>query len=128
MNAPHQDIVTRPPISAGSASESSVQRTNWREIARIAGSLIRSGAYFSCGVCSSSNIQPMCAHHRPFISAGTVSPYRHGECGSPSASENLWCLRWSATQRTSGPSTAIDPATASAIRSGRFALKEPCVK
>ncbi len=70
----------------------------------------------------------MCAHHSPFISAGTVSPNRHGECGSPSWSENLWCLRWSATQRTSGPSTAIEPITASTIRSGRFALKEPCVK
>src|SRR3954466_3408744 len=67
VNAPHQDIVTRPPISGGSARDKAVPRTNWREIARIAPSLIRSGAYLSCGVCSSSNIQPMCAHHRPFI-------------------------------------------------------------
>ncbi|CAM5694418.1 hypothetical protein SMICM304S_09112 [Streptomyces microflavus] len=91
--APHHDIVTRPPTSGGIASETIVKERKWREIPRIAGSLIRSGAYFCCGVCSSSNIHAMCAHHRPFISAGRVSPNRHGECGSPSASENLWCLR-----------------------------------
>ncbi len=43
-------------------------------------------------------------------------------------SENLWCRRWSATQRTTGPSIARLPATASAIFSTRFALKDPWVK
>jgi hypothetical protein len=40
----------------------------------------------------------------------------------------LWCLRWSATQRTSGPSIASDPAIARATRIGRFALNAPWVK
>src|SRR4051794_3558853 len=46
VSAPHHDIVARPPISGGSASDSIVQKRNWREIARIVRSLIRSGAYF----------------------------------------------------------------------------------
>ncbi|CAM5591637.1 hypothetical protein SVIOM342S_08579 [Streptomyces violaceorubidus] len=33
VNAPHQDIVTSPPISAGSARDTTVHRTNWRETA-----------------------------------------------------------------------------------------------
>ena len=35
-----------------------------------------------------------------------------GECGSPSRSAKLWCLRWSETQRITGPCTAIEPSTA----------------
>ncbi len=91
-------------------------------------SFIRSGAYLCCGVCSSSKSQPMWACHRPFQSAPTVSPYFQGECGSPSLSENLWCLRWSATHRTTGPWIAIEPRTARAILIGRLGLKDRWVK
>ncbi len=62
------------------------------------------------------------------VSAPSVVPYFHGLCGSPSRSENLWCLRWSATQRTTGPSIASEPAMASAYFSGRFGLNDLCVK
>jgi hypothetical protein len=47
VKAPHQDIVTSPPISGGSARDTTVHSTNCRETARRAGSLIRSGAYLS---------------------------------------------------------------------------------
>ena len=83
--------------------------------------------YFSRLVCSTSNSQPMCANQKPLTSAGTVSPKRHGECGSPSRSLKAWWRRWSATQRMTGPSMASEPAIASAMRSGRLALNEPWV-
>jgi hypothetical protein len=37
-------------------------------------------------------------------------------------------LRWSATQEITGPSIAIEPAAASANRTGFFALKLRCVR
>src|ERR1700754_2684903 len=70
VKEPIQDIVTRPPTSGGIASETTVHSANCRETARMAESLMRSGANFCWGVCSSSKSQPMCAHHRPFIRAG----------------------------------------------------------
>ena len=70
----------------------------------------------------------MCAYTRPLDSAFQSSPYRHGECGSPSLSLYLWCLRWSDTQVMTGPSMARLPAIASATRRPVFALNEPWVK
>ena len=72
--------------------------------------------------------QPTCAQTRPLPRPLTLSPNRHGECGSFSSSANWWCRRWSATQRIGAPSTAIVPASASVIRSQRLALKAPCVR
>src|SRR5580658_6362053 len=57
---------------------------------------------------------PISADSRPLLSAFQSSPYRHGECGSPSRSLYLWCLRWSETQVMTGPSMDRLPATASA--------------
>src|SRR6185437_6674511 len=57
-----------------------------------------------------------------------LSPNRHGECGSPSRAEYAWWRRWSATHWVGLPSTAVLPATVSAIRSPRFALNDPCVR
>ncbi len=39
-----------------------------------------------------------------------------GLCGSPSTSENAWCLRWSATHEMTGPSIAAEPRIASVAR------------
>jgi hypothetical protein len=39
----------------------------------------------------------------------------------------LWCLRWSATQRITGPSIASEPATAQATFNARLGLKDLCV-
>jgi len=55
-------------------------------------------------------------------------PNSHGECGSPSLSEKAWWRRWSATHPITPPWNAVLPMTASAMRSGRFALNDPCVK
>ena len=88
----------------------------------------RSGQNFSCEVWLPSNSQPMWAKARPLASARQSVPKRHGECGSPSRSEYLWCRRWSATQVSTGPSMASEPAMASATRSPVAALNELCVK
>ena len=40
---------------------------------------------------------------------------------------NAWCLRWSATQSTIGPCSAICPSTASESSTGRAAANERCV-
>ncbi len=90
----------------------------------MSGSFIRSGAYLRCGVCSSSKSHIMCACQKPFQRARRLVPYFHGLCGSPSRSENLWCLRWSATQRTTGPWMAIEPRIASVFFTNRFGLKD----
>ncbi len=94
----------------------------------MSGSASQSGENFSCEVMSRSNSQPMCAQTRPLVSAFRSLPKRHGECGSPSLSLYLWCLRWSDTQSRIGPSIAIEPAIPSAILNGRLALNEPWVK
>jgi hypothetical protein len=70
----------------------------------------------------------MWAKASPLVSAFQSLPNRQGECGSPSLSLYLWCLRWSATQVSKGPSMARLPATASAILNARVALNEPWVK
>ena len=95
---------------------------------RIFRSASRSGANFSCEVWLGSNSQSTCAQSRPLASALASSPYRQGECGSPSLSLYLWCRRWSATQVTTGPSIARLPAIASATRRPVLALNELCVK
>ena len=70
----------------------------------------------------------MCAYQKPLARALRSVPYRHGECGSPSRSENLWCLRWSATHRMTGPWIAIEPAIARATLTARLGLNDLCVK
>ena len=90
---------------------------------RMFRSASRSGTNFSCEVWLGSNSQSMCAQTRPLASALASSPYRQGECGSPSLSLYLWCRRWSATQVTTGPSIARLPAIASATRSGGLGLE-----
>src|SRR4051794_291682 len=127
VTAPCHDQVSSAPARAGASKDTSTQTGNWRETRTMSGSFIRSGAYLRCGVCSGSNSHIMWAYRKPLVSARVVVPYRHGECGSPSRSLNLWCLRWSATQRITGPSIAIDPATASAIFTARFGLNDLCV-
>ena len=47
--------------------------------------------------------QPTCACQRPASLPRTPGRSRRGECGSPSRSAKLWCLRWSETQRITGP-------------------------
>ena len=64
----------------------------------------------------------------PFSRARVSVPYRQGECGSPSRSENAWWRRWLATHWTGDPSTASKPPMASAMRTPRRALNERWVK
>src|SRR6266540_6331774 len=128
VTAPCHDQVSSPPRMAGSASETSAHSQNSLEIRTMSRSFIRSGAYLRWGVCSGSNSHIMCAWKKPLVSARRLVPYFHGECGSPSRSENLWCLRWSATQRTTGPWMAIEPATARPILVARLGLKDLWVK
>jgi hypothetical protein len=127
-HAPAQEPVTRPPISAGAARLTKAQTTKSLLVATRAPSLSRSGAYRSWLVLRRSNSQPRWAWYMPLSSDRRSVPYRHGECGSPARSEKAWWRRWSATHWMTGPWIAIDPAAASASRSGRFALNEPCVK
>ena len=61
------------------------------------------------------------------MASGPV-PNSHGECGSPSLSENAWWRRWSATQLTMLPWKARLPVIASATFSGRTALNDLWVK
>src|ERR1700733_527774 len=126
--APCKDIPHRPPMSAGSSSETATIAGNDRSTRLILRSASRSGENFSCEVLLGSNSQPMCANTRPLVSAFQSSPYFQGECGSPSLSLYLWCLRWSDTQVMTGPSMARVPAIASATRRPVFALNDPCVK
>src|ERR1017187_1474379 len=128
VTAPCQDIDHRPPIRAGPSKETATMAGNQRWAAEMSSSASQSGQNFWCEDTSRSNSQPMCAHTIPLVSAFQSSPNRHGECGSPSLSLYLWCRRWSATQSSSGPSIASDPATAMAILKARLGLNEPCVK
>ena len=60
------------------------------------------------------NIQPTCACTKPVNAPHGVSGWPAcGECGSPSLSENAWCLRWSVTHCVSGPWTVMQPRIAS---------------
>ena len=86
---------------------------------------MRSLAYFlrSARPCS-LNSQPTCAWKSPRSTPMMPSPTRCGECGSPSSSECAWCLRWSATQWTTGPWTAIWPSPANVYSSQRFVAND----
>ena len=128
VTPPHTDQVIRPPSTPGRPSVTTVSGTNSLSTARRSGSASRSGAKRSALVWSRSNSQPMCECQKPLAMAAGEVPNSQGECGSPSRSENAWWRRWSATQATTEPCEASPPATASAIRSGRLALKEPWVK
>src|SRR6202034_3990617 len=118
VTAPCQDMDHRPPVSAGASRETATSPGNHRETAATSGSASQSGQNFSSEVTSPSNSQPTCAKARPLVRAFQSFPNRQGECGSPSLSLYLWCLRWSATQVRTGPSRASVPATASAILNG----------
>src|ERR1700733_8857964 len=117
-----------PPITPGTASGNRTIRGKRRWTVGIFLSARRSGAYFCFEVLFSSNSQRVCAHSSPLVRAFASSPYRQGECGSPTLSLYLWCRRWSATQLTTGPSIARLPAIASATRRPGLALNELCVK
>src|SRR3954451_2387284 len=93
VSAPEIDQDQRPPMTAGARSETATSSGNIRDTLTMSLSLSRSGAYCRCGVCSVSNNQPTCAWMKPLVSPASESPYFHGLCGSPSRSENLWCLR-----------------------------------
>src|ERR1035437_5998933 len=70
------------------------------------------------------NIQPTCAWPRPRSTPRHPGAWsRWGLCGSPGWSEKRWCFRWVATHSITGPSTAIEPSTASTARSVRPVLK-----
>ena len=115
VSAPLHDMVIRPPITAGPKIETSVQTQKYLLCRAMSLSASRSGAKRCWLVESRSKIQPMWACQKPLASAATEVPYSHGECGSPSRSENAWCRRWSATQMMTGPWAAIWPAPARAI-------------
>src|ERR1700722_15849658 len=120
--------VQKPPMTAGprrgkAAMAGKSLLTVWMLL-----SPSRSGANFSFEVSFGSNSHVTCAQTSPLASAFALSPYRQGECGSPSLSLYLWCLRWSATQVMTGPWIARLPATASATRRPDLALNELCVK
>src|SRR5215469_5410090 len=128
VSAPCHDQDHSPPMRAGASSDAATSGPKALEIRTILESASRSGQNFCFEVRLASNIQPTCAQTRPLVSALQSLPKRHGECGSPSRSLYLWCRRWSATQLSTGPSTASDPAIASAIRIPGFALKDKWVK
>src|SRR5699024_2010690 len=127
--APHHDMVTKPPMSAGAPRETNTSGTNRLSTRTTSLSLSRSGAKRLGEVFFSSRyIHAMWALYRPLATDFQSSPNRHGECGSPSASEYLWWRRWSATHLMTLPSMASEPATAKAMRRGRLARNEPWVK
>src|SRR5580700_566164 len=128
VSAPSQDHDHRPPMRAGSSRETVTRTGNSLETRTILRSVSRSGQNFSCDVWLPSNSHPMWAQTRPLLRAFQSLPKRQGECGSPSRSLYLWWRRWSATQLSTGPSRAMDPAIASRTRRPVFALNEPWVK
>ena len=76
---------------------------------------------------SATTASPTCAWKRFFFADAQkpMPPPTCGLCGSPSWSENWWCLRWSATQARTGPSTAIEPSTAKIQRIPLLGLERP---
>src|SRR5579872_3499547 len=120
--------VQKPPITAGASSVNAMIPGNQASTRRIFRSASRSGANFCCEVWLGSNSHSVCAQSRPLASARALSPYRQGECGSPSLSLYLWCRLWSATQVSTGPCIARLPAIASATRRPGLALNELWVK
>ena len=101
---------------------------NVRATFTIAESASRSGMNRVWLVSSRSKNQPMWAWKNPRATASGDVPCSHGECGSPSRSENAWWRRWSATQFSTLPWIANDPEIAIATRSHFFALNDLCVK
>src|SRR5712691_9933201 len=93
VTAPCHDIDHSPPIRAGASRDAVTSHSNQRETLEISESASQSGQNFSADVTSPSNSQPIWAKARPFRSAFQSFPKRHGECGSPSLSLYLWCLR-----------------------------------
>src|SRR3954449_348189 len=74
------------------------------------------------------NSQPTCAWNRPLSAPLRPASWSTwGECGSPSWSENAWCLRWSATHEITGPSIAAEPRIASVARTALPVLNARCV-
>src|SRR4051795_2648940 len=74
------------------------------------------------------NSHPTCACPRPLSAPLRPAPWSTwGECGSPSMSENAWCLRWSATHEITGPSIAAEPRIASVARTALPVLNARCV-
>ncbi|GHG03967.1 hypothetical protein GCM10017567_19930 [Amycolatopsis bullii] len=69
VSAPHQDIVTNPPINAGASSVTTVSAGNQRSIRTRSRSASRSGAKRWALVFSRSNSQPMWACQKPLASA-----------------------------------------------------------
>ena len=70
------------------------------------------------------NIQPTCAWPSPRSAPRQPGAWSTcGLCGSPGWSEKRWCLRWVATHSITGPSTAIEPSTASSARTVRGGLE-----
>ena len=128
VSAPHHDQLSRPPSNAGTPRLTAVRSTNCRSTAATSRSASRSGANRRALVLSRSNSQPMWACQKPRARAAGPVPNSHGECGSPSLSENAWWRRWSATQLTMLPWKARLPVIASATFSGRAALNDLWVK
>src|ERR1022692_1045526 len=93
VTAPCHDIDQSPPISAGASSDPVTSQGNHLETFEMSESASQSGQNFSSDVTSPSNSQPVWAKARPLPSAFQSLPKRHGECGSPSLSLYLWCLR-----------------------------------
>ena len=102
------------PAANGSSSDSATQSPNVRETKTMPRSASRSFAYFVHSARPTlRKSQPTWACQRPAILPRIPGPKPAcGECGSPSRSAKLWCLRWSETQRITGPCTAIEPSTA----------------
>jgi hypothetical protein len=87
VSAPHHDIVTRPPMSAGASRLTAVKSANSRLMRAMSRSASRSGVNRAAFVRSRPNSQPVCECQNPLASAAGVVPNSHGECGSPSLSE-----------------------------------------
>src|SRR5215469_7237856 len=115
ISAPCHDMVQKPTISAGATKVTATRAGNILLTRLMSLSASQSGENFLCDVTFLSNSQPMCAHTRPLVRAFRSVPNRQGECGSPSLSLYLWCLRWSETQLSIGPSSASVPAMPSTI-------------
>jgi len=133
---PHRKAVTPPqrvrviasPMRPGSKNVTSVMSGKFLWTFTRSSSFNRSGAQRSRSVRSGVTNHPTCACHRPRTTPAKPSPSsRWGECGSPSLSEKAWWRRCAATQSMSEPCSAIEPAIASAIFSGRTASKLLCV-
>ena len=74
------------------------------------------------------NSQPTCACSSPRSAPDQPTPWSTcGLWGSPSWSENAWCLRWSATHEITGPSIAAEPRMANTARVRGPVVNARCV-